>query len=67
MSVSFIEQKGREGEEVKFFLKKRQLILQISPGMASLREGMCQHSGRGAGFPEVGHSVDSILLVNNSN
>ena len=36
-------------------------------GMASLREGMCQHSGRGAGFPEVGHSVDSILLVNNSN
>ena len=41
--------------------------MQISPGMASLREGMCQHSGRGAGFPEVGHSVDSILLVNNSN
>ena len=36
MPVSFIAQRGGGDEEVK-----RPYVLQISPGMASLREGMC--------------------------
>ena len=64
----FIEQ--RWGEVRK--KNKRPLILQVSPGMASLGEEMCSHpqmdlvlnrgtlvqySGRGAGVPEAGHFI----------
>ena len=38
MLVSFIEQRGRGGEEVKL---KGPKSCKISPGLANLREGVC--------------------------